>query len=48
MIEIVPDNISIFQSYESDEERYRRIHRRQEIEEEIEDEEIPFYEKGEE
>lgn len=42
MIE-VPDNISIYQHNENEEERFKRIHRQCEIEEEIELEEIPYY-----
>ena len=45
MIEIVPDNYDAFVSYEQEQERLERIHKRQEFEEEIEVEELPFYEK---
>ena len=45
MIEIVPDNYDAFVSYEREQERLKRIHKRQEFEEEIE--ELPFYIKSE-
>ena len=45
MIEIVPDNYDAFISYEQEQERLKRIYNRQEFEEEIEIEDIPFYEK---
>ena len=45
MIEVVPDNYDAFVMYEQEKERLKRIHRRQEYEEEIEVEELPFYEK---
>ena len=45
MIEIVPDNYDAFVSYEQEQERLKRIHKRREFEEEIEIEDIPFYEK---
>ena len=47
MIESIPDNYDAFVSYEQEQERLKRIHRRQEIEEEIENEELPFYEESE-
>lgn len=45
MIEVVSDNYDAFVTYEQEQERLKRIHRRQEFEEEIEIEELPFYEK---
>ena len=45
MIEVVPDNYDAFVMYEQEQERLKRIHRRQEFEEDIEIEELPFYEK---
>ena len=45
MIESIPDNYDAFVTYEQEQERLKRIHRRQEYEEEIEMEELPFYEK---
>jgi len=47
-LEIVPDNYSIYKSFENENERLERIHRQQEIEEEIEVEDLPFYERSEE
>ena len=46
MIKIIPDNYDAFVSYEREQERIERIHKRHEIEEEIENEELPFYVKG--
>lgn len=47
MIKIIPDNYDAFVSYEREQERIERIHKRHEIEEEIENEELPFYEESE-
>ena len=47
MIEVVPDNYDAFISYEREQERLKRIHKRQEFEEEIDIEELPFYIKSE-
>ena len=47
MIEIVPDNYDAFVTYEQEQERLKRIHRRQEFEEEIDISNIPFYVKNE-
>lgn len=46
-MENVPDNYSIYESFEIENNRLKRIHRRQEIEEEIEISELPFYEESE-
>jgi len=40
-----PDNYAALEAYESAQERMERRHRRQEIEEEIEPEDLPFYEE---
>lgn len=47
MIESIPDNYDAFVSYEQEQERLKRIHKRREFEEEIENEELPFYEESE-
>ena len=47
LIKIIPDNYDAFVSYEREQERIERIHKRHEIEEEIENEELPFYEESE-
>lgn len=39
----VPDNYSAFESYEHEQERYDRIHKKQIIEDEIEKASLPFY-----
>ena len=43
----MPDNYSRYELLESEIERLERIHKRQEIEDEIETEELPFYEERE-
>lgn len=47
MIGIVPDNYDAFVSYEQEQERLKRIHKRQEFEEEIDISNIPFYTENE-
>ena len=43
LIEVVPDNYDAFVTYEQEQERLKRIHKRQEYEEEIDISNLPFY-----
>ena len=47
LIEYVPDNYDAFITYEREQKRIERLHKKQEIKEEIENEELPFYEESE-
>lgn len=40
-----PDNYSAYESYEAEQARRDRVRRRVDIEEEIEPEQLPFYEE---
>jgi hypothetical protein len=44
----VPDNYSAYESYEAEQSRRDRVRRREEIAEEMEPEDMPFFEEVEE